>query len=253
MKSKLLIFLFIFTLTVAKTFAGWYEIYNFTGFIGKYPVTLSFQIKEGYFGETSKKHYNIIGVYKYDKFNNPIRLEGKFDQKTNKIDIYELDVNDKISATFSLNLNSNKLSGTWEKDKNQLQVNLKLKDKLSDLANEEFENIEILQYHSLKDFYFVGSYTKYRESEDAHMRELKIINKKTNKLLQTLNFDKIESSTGNIMTIIYDNVTTYDKNDFIISNDIGRVGGYVLVNYNREKNRFFLNPDPVIEGINPDE
>src|SRR5688500_18018828 len=101
MKSKPILLLVFFVLTTAKTFAGWYEVYNFTGFIDKYPVTLSFQVYDGYFGEPEKKHYNITGVYKYDKFNNPIRLIGKFDQNTNQLEIYELDADENITATFS--------------------------------------------------------------------------------------------------------------------------------------------------------
>lgn len=251
MNSKLILFVSIFLLSISKTFAGWYEIYNFTGHIDKYPVTFSFQVKYGYFGEKDKKDYNLIGVYKYDKFNNPIRLEGKFDRENNQLEIYELDENEKITATFLLNLKSEKLTGTWKNSKNKFEVKLKLKDQLSDFENEEFQNIEIMQFNSLKDFYFVGVYSKFRESEDAHMDELKIINKKTNKLHQTLNFEAIESSTGNITTIIYDNVITDKTNDFMIYNDLGTIA-YVLVAYNPEKNMFFVDPIPFIDGIDPD-
>jgi len=245
MKVKFLLFLFIFI--AVKGYAGWYEVYNFTGKIDKFPVTFSLQVKPGYFGEPAKKDYNVIGIYKYDKFNNPIRLEGQFDQKTNRIEVYELDKNDKISATFSLILKSNKLSGTWKNNEKQFNVILELKDKLSDLSNEQFQNIQILQNQSLKDYYFVGVYKKNSQS-DAFMHELKIINKKTNQIFQTLNFDAIETPTGNLMTIIFDNVTTDKTNDFMVSNSYGRVGGYLIVNYNSAKNRFILNPEPVAEG-----
>jgi len=247
---KVRIFLLFFLLFAIKGFAGWYEVYNFTGKIDKFPVTFSLQVRSGYFGESAKKGYNIIGVYKYDKFNNPIRLEGKFDQKTNRIEVYELDANNKISATFSLILKSKNLSGTWKNNQKQLNVILQLKDKLSDLANENFENIEILQYQTLKDYYFVGIYKKDSQSKDAVMEDLKIISKKTNQIFQTLNFDAVETPTGNLMTIIFDNVSANKNNDFIIFNSYGRVGGYLLVDYNSSKNRFILNPNPIAEGGN---
>lgn len=253
MKSKPILILVFLILTAAKTFAGWYEVYNFTGFVDKYPVTLSFQVYDGYFGETQKKHYNIIGVYKYDKFNNPIRLAGEFDQNTYQLEINELDADENITAIFSLDFIKNELNGTWKSGNKELQVNLKLKNKLSDLGEEEFRNIEILQSNSLKDFYFVGIYSKQNESQDTYMNGLRIFNKKTNQLLQTLGFEEVETPTGNVMTIIYDNVTTDETNDFIISNDIGRIGGYLLVAYNPKKNLFFLDPVPVIEGVDPDE
>jgi len=249
MEVKFLLFLFIFI--AVKGYAGWYEVYNFTGKIDKFPVTFSLQVKPGYFGEPAKKDYNVIGIYKYDKFNNPIRLEGQFDQKTNRIEVYELDKNDKISATFSLILKSNKLSGTWKNNEKQFNVILELKDKLSDLSNEQFQNIQILQNQSLKDYYFVGVYKKNNQS-DAFMHELKIINKKTNQIFQTLNFDAIETPTGNLMTIIYDNVTTDKNNDLIVSNSYGRVGGYLSVTYNSAKKRFILNPEPVAEDSDRD-
>lgn len=253
MNSKPILLLIFLILTTVKTFAGWYEVYNFTGFIDKYPVTLSFQVYDGYYGEPEKKHYNITGVYKYDKFNNPIRLVGKFDQNTNQLEINELDTNQNITATFSLDFIKNELNGTWKSGNKELEVNLKLKNRLSDIGDEEFHNVEILQSNSLKDFYFVGIYSKKGMNLDAQMTGLRIINKKTNKLLQTLGFEEVETPTGNVMTIIYDNVTTNETNDFIISNDIGRMGGYLLVAYNPKKNLFFLDPVPVIEGVDPDE
>ena len=249
MKVKILL-LFFFLIAV-KGFAGWYEVYNFTGKIDKFPVTFSLQVRSGYFGESEKKDNNVIGVYKYDKFNNPIRLEGKFDQKNNRIEVYELDAKDKISATFSLILKSKTLSGTWKNNQKQLNVTLQLKDKLSDLANEQYQNIEILQYQTLKDYYFVGIYKKDSKSKDAVMRDLKIINKKTNQTFQTLNFDAVETPTGNLMTIIFDNVSADITNDFIIFNSYTRVGGYLMVKYNSAKKRFVLNPVPIAEGENP--
>lgn len=253
MKSKLLLLITFFILISANTFARWYEVYNFTGFIGKYPVILSFQVNEGYFGEAGKKDYNLIGVYKYDKFNNPIRLEGKFDLNTNQLEINEVDSNQKTTATFSLDFIKNELNGTWKSGNKELSVHLKLKNQISDLGEEEFRNIEILQYNSLKDFYFVGIYSKNRESQDVYMNGLRIFHKKNNQLLQTLGFEEVETPTGNVATIIYDNVMTTEGNNFIIYNEIGRMGGYLLVDYNPKKNLFFLDPVPVIEGIDPDE
>lgn len=249
MKIKILLLLFF--LFAVKGFAGWYEVYNFTGKIDKFPVTFSLQVRSGYFGESAKKDYNVVGVYKYDKFNNPIRLEGKFDQKNKRIEVYELDNNGKISATFSLTLKAKNLSGNWKNNQKQLNVTLQLKDKLSDLANEQFENIEILQFQTLKNYYFVGIYKKDSKSEDAVMKDLKIVNKKTNQTFQTLNFDAVETPTGNLMTIIFDNVSADKTNDFIIFNSYGRVGGYLMVRYNAAKKRFILNPSPIAEGENP--
>jgi hypothetical protein len=248
MKTKLIVLVVTLILTSVKTFAGWYNTYNYTGLIDRYPVTLSFQIKESYFGEPAKKHYNVIGVYKYDKVNHPIRLEGVFNQSTQEIKIYEIGTNNRVSATLHLNFSPQQLTGTWSRGKSKLKVNLRLVNRLSDRSDEAFDNIQILQFPSLQHYYFIGVYAKKSKSTEAHMRGLKIIDKATNKTFQTINFEKIETPTGNVMTIIYDNITTGKGNDFLISNQIGRVGGYLNVNFNVKNKQFVLNPEPVAEG-----
>jgi hypothetical protein len=121
-------------------------------------------------------------------------------------------------------------------------LNLKYVSKLLDTAKQhEFTDVEILQTHSLKDFYFIGVYSKNKNQEYAEMKKLKIIRKKDNFLFQTLDFSKIETPTGNVMTVIFDNVETENKsNNFVISNKIGRMGGYLDVKYNLKKKRFVL-------------
>jgi hypothetical protein len=253
MKAKLIVLITLLFFTSIKTFAGWYDIYNYTGFIDRHAVTLSFQLKEGYFGEPAKKNYNIIGVYKYDRFNNPIRLEGVFNKNTQKIKFYEIGKGDQISATFSLHFSLQQLTGSWSGGKNRLKVNLNLTNRLSDLAAESFNNIQILQSPSLKDYYFEGVYAKKTEGRDASMTALKIIKKADNKIFQILDFEAVETPTGNLMTIIYDNITTGKGNDFIVSNQIGRVGGYLNVRFNPKIKRFVLNPEPIAEGVNGSE
>ncbi|MDQ0640243.1 hypothetical protein QF042_003808 [Pedobacter sp. W3I1] len=250
MKAKLIVLLAALVLSAVKTFAGWYDTYNYAGSIGAYPVTLSFQLKEGYFGETAKKSYNVIGVYKYDKFNNPIRIEGIFNRNTHEVTIYEYGTNNKVFATFRLDFTSHKLTGIWNGGKSRLKVALQLENRLSDISDEEFDNIEILQLPALVNYYFVGVYAKKSQSTEAHMRALKIISKENGKTIQTLKFDSIETPTGNLMTIIFDNITIGKGNNFLISNQIGRVGGYLTVDFNPKTKQFILNPKPVAEGVN---
>ena len=100
MKHVLTTTIFLTIFSVTKVFAGWYECYNFKGTINNYPISLSLQVRQGYFGEASKKDFNLIGVYKYDKHNDPIRLEGQFNTTDQKVILYELSKNN-YSATFS--------------------------------------------------------------------------------------------------------------------------------------------------------
>ncbi|RZK04287.1 MAG: hypothetical protein EOO46_16915, partial [Flavobacterium sp.] len=106
------ILLILLSLGLSKVYAGWYECYNFKGTIGNYPITFSVQVRKGYFGEKEKKNFNIVGVYKYDKFNNPINLEGKIDFATKKALLYEISDN-KHTATFEFDFSKNECRGVW--------------------------------------------------------------------------------------------------------------------------------------------
>lgn len=82
------------------------------------------------------------------------------------------------------------------------------------------------------------------------MNKLKIIRKSDNSIFQILDFSKIETPTGNLMTVIYDNIINVNIKTkiLIISNNIGRVGGYITVNFNPKTKKFDIDPEPVIEG-----
>lgn len=250
-KRTLLTLTILLALSFIEIHAGWYECYNFRGTIDKSPITLSIQVREGYFGEKDKKDFNLIGVYKYDENNAPIRLEGRRNLSDNKVVLYEV-AGKKRTAAFEFDFSENESVGFWKNlSTNQtLPLNLKYVSKLLDTAKEhEFTDVEILQTHSLKDFYFIGVYSKNKNQEYADMKKLKIIRKRDNFLYQTLDFSMIETPTGNVMTVIFDNVETENKsNNFIISNKIGRMGGYLDVKYNLKKKRFIHNSKPVAEG-----
>ncbi|WP_198288047.1 hypothetical protein [Flavobacterium sp. WG21] len=53
--KKTIFAILISIMVVTKTYAGWYECFGYKGKIDKFPISLSFQIKEGYFGEKNKK------------------------------------------------------------------------------------------------------------------------------------------------------------------------------------------------------
>ncbi|WP_103867319.1 hypothetical protein [Aquimarina sp. I32.4] len=248
-KSVLLTILFL-TFGITETYAGWYKCYNYKGTIGKHPITLSIQITEDYFGEKDKKEFNLNGVYKYDKYNNPIKLEGIL--KNNKIQLYEI-YNDKNTAVLEFNFSENKLIGTWKNLQNKkiLPLELKYTSSLNDTSDvHTFENVEILQLNSLKDYYFIGVYSKTKDDQRVRMKELKIINKQNDLVFQVLNFNNLEYAVGNVVTIIYQNI---EVNDFInkkldIWCDVGRMGGWFTINYH--KNKFISNYKLNIDGQN---
>lgn len=252
--KKSILSILIFIIIVTKTYAGWYECFNYKGKIDKYPISLSFQIKEGYFGAKNKKHFNLIGVYKYDNYNTPIRLEGVIDFKKNKILLYEIS-NEKYTATFEFEFSKEKCVGVWTNLLANQHLSLELVNTsvLIDQTEEnEFNDIEILQAGSLTEFYFIGIYSKKKNNDQTQMDKLKIINKDDNTVFQTIDFSKIKTVTGNIRTIIFDNVEITDnkKKELIVWNDIGRMGGYLIIRFNAKTNKFKLDPKPIIDGPN---
>lgn len=253
-KRLLTIFILLLTLGLTKAYAGWYECYNFKGTIDKYSITLSLQVRQGYSGEKDKKDFNIFGVYKYDKHNDPIRLEGKINFKDNKVLLYEIS-NNKYSATFEFDFSEIKSNGIWKNlsTNKTMPLQLNFVSKLIDTLEEnQFIGIDILQANSLVDFYFVGNYSKTSGDNRAQMNRLKIIKKKDNTVFQTIDFSKIDSPTGNVMTIIFDNVEVINQRakKISVSNSAGRMGSDLQIIFNSKTKKFKLNPDPIIFGPN---
>jgi hypothetical protein len=251
-KQIFTILLFLLTASTTNVYAGWYACYNYKGTIDKYPITLSIQVNEGYFGEKAKKDFNIIGVYKYDKQNSPIRLEGKMNEKDNTVMLYEIHQNQQ-TAVLEFVFSEQECTGTWKavSDKNALALHLHFVSKLIDTVPEnQAENIEILQMNALKDFYFTGIYSKKEGQDKAQMDYLQIIRKKDNVLFQTIDFSAIETTTGNVSTIIYENVEITDlkTKSVTVWNNIGKMGGYLTIRFNAKTQKFKLNPKPFIEG-----
>ncbi|MCL5244457.1 hypothetical protein M4I21_01465 [Cellulophaga sp. 20_2_10] len=253
MKKKFLLLSTVFLiLGLTKSYGGWYQCYNYEGKIGEYPITLSIQITEGYFGEEDKKEFTINGVYKYDKYNNPIKLIGSL--KNNRIKLYE-NYNDKESAILEFEFLEKISKGYWTdlKSKKTLPLNLTYVSKLTDKSEDaSFENVEILQLHSLKDYYFIGVYSKEQDANRVYMSKLKIIKKRDNSIFQMIDFNDLDYSVGNVITIIYQNIEINDlvNNKLDLWCDVGRMGGWFTLSFSNEKNKFSSNYELNIDGPN---
>ena len=247
-KLKLTILFCLLVTGLTNAYAGWYECYHFKGTIDKHPITLFLQVRQGYFGEKEKNDFNVIGVYKDDKPNNPIRLEGTINWENKKALLYEIS-SDKYSATFEFSFSESESDGVWKSlvTNQTMPLHLNYVSKLIDtLEANQFAGVEILQANSLTDYYFVGDYSKTNGQDRAQMAKLKIMRKKDNVIVQTIDFSKIGSSTGNVMTIIFDNVAVSNAKakELHVSNNIGRMGGYLIITFNPKTKAFKLNPNP---------
>lgn len=236
------IFCFFLLCSATNAYAGWYECYNFKGNVGSMPITLSLQIRKGYFGEPSKKNFNAIGIYKYDKYNSPIRLEGILDERSKRVTLYEL-TGEKYSAVFSFVFSENKCNGSWQNmtTGKKLPVDLVFISKLADLELEQaFSNVDIIQAQSLPGFYFQGSYKKIKGTDRAIMNKLRILRKGDGKLFQTIDLSNTQEPTGNLMTIIFDNLEVADAGKQIVglSRNIGNDQSPLLIKWSARLKRF---------------
>ncbi|CAD0009250.1 XAC2610-related protein [Flavobacterium salmonis] len=141
---------------------------NYSGFIGKYPIELSAEIN------TSGNSY---GVYVYSTFDSPIILEGNLEKE--ELILFEKDSKGKKSASMTFekfNCESESIEGIWKdlKNEKQLKITLSKKSKIDD---------GIIQYASADDHYF-RIVTDYQT-----VSEIKIFQKKTDKLIQKFDVD----------------------------------------------------------------
>jgi hypothetical protein len=250
--TRISVLLILLSIGFNNVYAGWYQCYNFKGFIDKYPITFSIQVRPDYFGEKTKKDYNIIGVYKYDKRNQPIRLEGKIDFATNKALLYEINDN-KYTAVFEFNFSTTTSTGVWRnlQTNNSLSLALTYVSQLVDTVSEDpSPEVEILQSSALKDFYFTGVYTKKAGDDRAQMTDLRIMNKKDNTVFQVIDLLLVETASGNVATIVFDNVNIADDKTqkIYVTNNVGRVGGYIIIYFDKKTKHFILKPEPIAEG-----
>ena len=141
---------------------------NYSGFIGKYPIELFAEI------DTSGSLY---GVYVYSVFDNPIILEGNLEKE--KLILFEKDSKGKKSTSMTFekfNPDSESIEGIWKDLKNEKTLKITLSKKA------EIDN-GILQYASMDNHYF-RIITDYQT-----VNEIKIFQKKTDKLIQKFDVD----------------------------------------------------------------
>ncbi|SIT32295.1 hypothetical protein SAMN05421788_11179 [Filimonas lacunae] len=247
--KKLLLTPLLYFVSFITAHAGWYVCYNFEGTIGKHPIHLYLQIM-GIHREGNDSVVKIEGLYKYDKYNEPIALTGTLN-RGNHVVLKEI-VNNQPNAVFDFVLSGPAVTGSWVllKDMKLLPLQLNKTGELTDTLNESTAaSVEILQSANFKDNYMVGVYSKAASEDRVQMDQLKILNKKTNAIVQVIDFSKVETTTGNVITIIYNNVEISDDNkDLQIWNSAGRMGSILHAHFNSATGKYQLNTKPVLDG-----
>lgn len=156
---------------------------GYSGFIDKYPIEFVADISSD---------GNGTAIYAYSNFDTPIVLNSKL--IGNALVFTEYDKNNKESAKLSFvnyNAKSDNLKGKW-KDLNtgkELEITLSKTFNLEDGNKITWTDKEILQPVSFKDKYFKLIITKEKESFYPKVSGLKIIEKKTDKLIQKIDLE----------------------------------------------------------------
>ncbi len=168
---------------------------TYTGFIDKYPIEFITDIDSEGSGNA---------IYAYTNYDTPIQISGTL--KKGIVTFYEKDKNGKETAQLifeNFDSKNKKLEGKWQdlNTNKELQISL-LKVFEIDDAGSEWKNKEILQPVSLKGKYFKLVLSK-KKDESPMITGIKILEKKTDKLIQQIALECQLWGLNNIMVDDY--------------------------------------------------
>lgn len=221
----------------------WYEVQNYKGFVGVYPIELS--IQKYNFGSG----VNIKGSYFYNKKMTPIALFGK--KLNDELTICEVhgvkDYEDYIvngvmfnpeKCEFKLLVSDNNLNGSWSSNGKEYDVKLTATNSWVNGALTG-ESLIIPFWGSDAGYSFFGVYKA--QKGELIINEINVIEKKNAKVIQTINPQSDKCDFGFYMTAIYQNLEKDNGGSFLncysIKGDIvselkysKRERNYVIVN-----------------------
>lgn len=172
-----------YILTLLITHFNLFSQTSYAGFIDKYPIELvTYIYADG----------DARAIYAYSNFDEPIVINGKLQQ--HKLTLFEKDKNasDKATLIFdNFNASDSEIKGNWTdlKTGKQLEITLTKKFDIDYGDSIEWKDREILQPVSIGDKYFKLIVSKTKGDFDARVTGVKILEKKTDKLIQQLNLD----------------------------------------------------------------
>ena len=170
-------------LTLLLTSINLFSQTTYTGFIDKYPIELVTNI----YGDGDAR-----AIYAYTNFDEPIAINGTL--KKNKLNLFEKDKSGKNKATLTFdnfNADDKEVKGNWTDLKTGKQLKIAL-TKLFDIDygdSIEWKDREILQPVSLGDKYFKLVVSKAKDDFDAKVTGIKILQKKTDSLIQRIDLE----------------------------------------------------------------
>jgi hypothetical protein len=175
MKIQILILSLIITNSQAQT--------SYKGRIDKYPIQLVSHIySDG----------DARAIYSYDKFDTPIIINGT--KSNDKLILYEKDAKGVIQAKLifrEFNNTSNNVIGEWinADSTRRLKITLTKQFEIDNYDETVWADRELLQPASTEKHYFSLLISKDEPGNDARVTGVKIIEKKTDRVIQTIALD----------------------------------------------------------------
>jgi len=164
----------MFVLPVLLAVSNVFGQAGYSGFVGESPVTMVTNLYSDGVGSAT---------YVYDKFDEPIRLDGKVVKK--KLTFTEKDAKNLTRATLTFenfDAKSAEMNGIWKEAKTGKILDIKLK-KDFEVGYDASGEGELIQSDSLPDRYFKVVVSGDRASA------VKIFEKKTDRLIQKIELD----------------------------------------------------------------
>lgn len=152
---------------------------SYSGFIDKYPIELVTDI----YADDAR------AIYCYKKYNDPVIINGKF--KNNTLTLREETSDSTILVFENFNSRQDTVRGTWKnlKTKQEFKIILYKNFEIEEGEGFEWKNKEIIQSVSLKNQYFKLLISKNKDDYYARVTGIKILDKKTNTLIQQIEMD----------------------------------------------------------------
>ncbi|MFC5741799.1 hypothetical protein [Dyella tabacisoli] len=201
--------------------AGWYEIKNYVGTVGKVPVHVSLQTYD-YLNHDGPSRWRVEGSYYYDAHRIPIPLQGKRQPDGNMVlceaapprSVADSPVVPARSAAhpvpcpIALKIADDSAIGEWNDGKKTLPMTLHQVGSLDDTGGTERPHpltgiVEIPMWYHTKTHLLLGVYESSKDCL-ASMRHLRLVNITTGHIDNDIALD---CEAGMIMTPIYANVT----------------------------------------------
>lgn len=234
-----LLFIFSFFLFIT---ANLFAQTNYKGFIGNFPIELVTHIySDG----------DARAIYSYRKFNDPIVINGR--KLIDTLILFEKDkkgINTALLVFPCFDEKTNSLTGTWKNllTKKELPIKLEKVFEIEEGDSIEFKNREIIQQVSLNDYYFKLIISKSKDQFYPSVSGVKVIQKKTNSLIQLIQIDCEISGLSNLEIGDY-NFDGFKDFSVFESHYAGPNTSRKYFLYNPKTNSFF---DSKFEGVSLD-